>query len=170
MTAIMSMREFLALAGDHLWQSTLFAGAIVAVAMLLKRHIAVLRYWVWFVASAKFLVPIAALVTIGGYGSWRSVDVVPYRDGPVLIETVSQPFTGESLALRVPTQRAAADATVMSWLPAALLAIWAAGAAFFLLRSLLHWYRIRMLARDAVLMTTGREVVILRALEGSMGS
>jgi uncharacterized protein (TIGR03435 family) len=165
MTSFISPRELLAMIGDHLWQSTLFAAAVAAVAMLLNRHSAALRYWVWFVASAKFLVPVAALVAVGGYTSWRSVDVVPYREGPVLIETVGQPFTGESIGLRTPSPRAAADTTVMNWLPTALFVLWAAGAVFFLLRSLLHWYRIHTIARDAVPMTEGRDVEILRALE-----
>ena len=76
MTEWISTRELLALAGDHLWQSTLFAAAAVVVAMLLKRHSAALRYWIWFVASAKFLVPVVALVAIGGYSSWRVVEIV----------------------------------------------------------------------------------------------
>jgi len=33
---------------------------------------------------------IAALVALGGYSSWRVVEIVPYREGPVLIETVGQ--------------------------------------------------------------------------------
>ena len=169
MIELISLRELLSLAGDHLWQSTLITAAAVVVAMLLKRHSAAVRYWVWFGASAKFLVPIAALVAIGGYSSWRSVEVVPYREGPVLIETVSQPFTGEGVALRTPRPRAAADTTIMNGLPTALLVLWAAGAAFFVLRSLLHWYRIRTIARDAVPMSAGREVEILRTLERDMG-
>jgi uncharacterized protein (TIGR03435 family) len=160
----------LAAVGDHLWQSTLFAAAAVVVAMLLKRHSAALRYWIWFAASAKFLVPIAALVALGGYSSWRSVEVVPYREGPVLIEAVGQPFSQEGVTLRTSGPRAAADATAMSWLPATLLAVWLAGAAFFLLRSLVQWYRIRKIARDAVPMTTGREVEMLRAVEAEMGA
>ena len=44
---LLSMREFLALAGDHLWQSTLFAAAAALVAVALRRHRASVRYWVW---------------------------------------------------------------------------------------------------------------------------
>ena len=168
MTSSLSAPELLALAGDHLWQSTLFAAAAVAIAMLLKRHSAALRYWVWLVASAKFLVPVAALVAIGGYSSWRVVEIVPYTEGPVLIETVGQPFTGDGTALRTPTPRAAADTTIMTWLPTGLFGLWGAGAAFLLLRSLLHWDRIRRIARDAVAMTAGREAEILRTLEREM--
>lgn len=98
MTALIPIREFLALAGDHLWQSTVFAAAAAAVAMTLRRHSPALRYWVWFAASAKFLVPFAALVALGGYTSWRSVEIVPYREGPVLIETVGQPFSQDAAA------------------------------------------------------------------------
>ena len=54
----------------------------------------------WFAASAKFLVPFAALVALGGYSSWRSVEIVPYREGPVLIETVGQPFSQDAVTLR----------------------------------------------------------------------
>ena len=169
MTSFISTREILALAGDHLWQSTLFAAAAVAVAMLLKRHSAAVRYWVWFVASAKFLVPIAALVAVGGYSSWRVIEIVPYSEGPVLIDTVSQPFTGDGVALRTPGPRDSGDTTIMRWLPTGLLALWAAGAVFFLVRSLLQWYRIQRIAHDAVPMTAGREVESLRALERRMG-
>jgi uncharacterized protein (TIGR03435 family) len=160
----------LAEVGDHLWQSTLFAAAAVVVSMLLKRHSAALRYWIWFAASAKFLVPVAALVALGGYSSWRSVEVVPYREGPVLIEAVGQPFTQEGIALRAPRRPVGTDTAIMSWLPAALLAVWLAGAAFFFLRSVVQWYRIRKIARDAVPMTGGREVEMLRAVEAAMGS
>ena len=67
MIPVVSTADLLALAGDHLWQSTLFAVAALVVAALLKHHSASLRYWVWFAASAKFLVPFATLVAIGGY-------------------------------------------------------------------------------------------------------
>ena len=71
---------------NHLWQST----AVVVIAWLLaaalKKNHARVRYWVWFAASAKFLVPFAALIALGGYTSWRNVEIVPYREGPVLIE------------------------------------------------------------------------------------
>ena len=84
-TLDVTARELLALAGDHLWQSTIFAAVVALVAFALKRQSPSLRYWVWFSASAKFLVPFATLVALGGYSSWRNVEVVPYLDGPVLL-------------------------------------------------------------------------------------
>jgi hypothetical protein len=56
----MTFKELFPLAADHLWQSTLFGAAAAIVALLLKRHSASVRYWVWFAGSAKFLVPFAA--------------------------------------------------------------------------------------------------------------
>jgi uncharacterized protein (TIGR03435 family) len=168
MIPVVSTADLLALAGDHLWQSTLFAVAALVVAALLKHHSASLRYWVWFAASAKFLVPFATLVAIGGYTSWRSVEIVPYREGPVLIETVGQPFSQDAVTLRPAGPRRGATPTMIGWLPTALLAIWALGAALFLLRSLVQWNRIRAIARDAVPLTGGREIAILRSLERTL--
>jgi bla regulator protein blaR1 len=170
MTSLFSIREFLALAGDHLWQSTLFAAVAALVAFILRRHSPSLRYWVWFAASAKFLIPFAALVAIGGYSSWRTIDIVPYREGPVLIETVGQPFSQDTVRVGTPKQRAGAGSAVMSRLPAVLLLLWAAGGALFLARSLRQWWRVRQIARDAVPLTAGREVDALRSLERSAGS
>ena len=156
----------IALVGDHLWQSTFFAAVAALVAVALRRHSAALRYWVWFAASAKFLVPFAALVALGGYGSWRSVEVVPYREGPVLVETVGQPFSRDTVTLNAPGPRRDADAG-QNRLPAALLIIWAVGAAIFLTRSLIQWRRIRHIARTGTRLEDGREVRILRTLEAS---
>ena len=74
MTSLVSagtLTAALAQAGDHLWQSTLFAAAAVLLVLALKRQGASLRYWIWFAASVKFLLPFAALVAIGGSASWR---------------------------------------------------------------------------------------------------
>src|SRR3954471_6553956 len=50
---------------DHLWQSTLFALPLGALTLLLRRHAAALRFWVWFAASVKFLVPFSVLMAMG---------------------------------------------------------------------------------------------------------
>ena len=49
----------------HLWQSTVFAGAAWLVALALRENRAQVRYWVWFTASAKFLIPFSWLVGLG---------------------------------------------------------------------------------------------------------
>ena len=56
---------------DHLWQSTLIAAAAAGLAFALRRQAAGVRYWIWFAATLKFLVPFAALSTLGSELSWR---------------------------------------------------------------------------------------------------
>ena len=49
----------------HLWQSSLFAGLAWALTVPLRRNGAHVRYWIWFGASLKFLIPFALLVRAG---------------------------------------------------------------------------------------------------------
>jgi len=44
---------------DHLWQATLFAALVFLVTLLLRRGTARVRYGLWLVAAAKFVVPSA---------------------------------------------------------------------------------------------------------------
>ena len=50
---------------NHLWQSTVFAGIAWLLTLTLKKNRAQTRYWLWFAASMKFLVPFTALVSLG---------------------------------------------------------------------------------------------------------
>jgi bla regulator protein blaR1 len=52
--------------GNHLWQSTVFIVVVWVVALLLRRNSARVRYGLWLVASAKFLVPFSLLIGLGG--------------------------------------------------------------------------------------------------------
>ena len=52
---------------DHLWQSTLFVGAAWFLTLALRKNPARVRYSVWFIASAKFLIPFSLLVGIGAF-------------------------------------------------------------------------------------------------------
>lgn len=50
---------------DHLWQSTLVAVVIAILALFFRNNAASVRYWLWFTASLKFLVPFSLLAEIG---------------------------------------------------------------------------------------------------------
>jgi beta-lactamase regulating signal transducer with metallopeptidase domain/ankyrin repeat protein len=52
---------------NHLWQSTLFAGGVGILTLMLRYNSARVRYVLWFSASVKFLVPLALLATIGSH-------------------------------------------------------------------------------------------------------
>ena len=50
---------------DHLWQSTLVAALAALLALSLRHNSARVRFWLWFAASLKFLIPFAALAALG---------------------------------------------------------------------------------------------------------
>ena len=56
----------LANALNHLWQSTLLLAAIAALIATLRGERAQVRYWLWWAASVKFLVPFSLLTMLGG--------------------------------------------------------------------------------------------------------
>jgi len=60
------------LLGNHLWQSTLFTLAAGLLAVAFRRNRAHVRYWLWFAASVKFLVPFSLLVLAGSQLGWLS--------------------------------------------------------------------------------------------------
>jgi bla regulator protein blaR1 len=79
--------------GNHLWQSTVFAGAAVLVALALRQNGARVRYWVWLAASVKFPVPFSVLLTIGSQMEWRTAQPVETPPSVSLaIGQISQPF------------------------------------------------------------------------------
>jgi hypothetical protein len=46
---------------DHLWQSTLFALCAGLLTLAFRNNAASVRYWLWFSASVKFLVPFSLI-------------------------------------------------------------------------------------------------------------
>ena len=102
---------------DHLWQSTLFAGAVALLMPLFRRQAAALRFWLWFAASMKFLFPFALLVMLG-----RRVlsAMTPAAAEPVLamIRPAAAPFAAIAapLAAQAPVDVPAMDmAAVAVW-------------------------------------------------------
>ena len=59
--------ESLSPIANHLWQSTLFAGAAGLLTLALRKNPARVRHWVWVAASLKFLVPFSVLIALGSH-------------------------------------------------------------------------------------------------------
>ena len=90
---------------DHLWQSTLFAGAVLALTILFRKNRAQTRYALWLAASLKLLIPFALLVTAGRQLEWRTAPpAAPIVSGAV--EQVTQPFTAVVLPVAAPAASA----------------------------------------------------------------
>jgi beta-lactamase regulating signal transducer with metallopeptidase domain len=126
---------------DHLWQSTLVAILAYVLTLLFRNNSASVRYWLWFAASVKFLLPFSLLAALGGMAF---VHQVPPGSMTVLteIQPAAAPFSAAPLVVApVPGHSA--------WL-GFLVAIWLLGlvslAAFWLVR----WCRLLKIVHSAM--------------------
>src|ERR1044071_1402445 len=115
----------------HLWQSTLVLLAAWVVARACRRDPAAVRYWIWFVASVKFLVPLALLQQFGT-SLGRSLPE-PLPVDATLVESASAVFVPA-----LPRGLATSDA-LLSHVLLIATAIWMLGAALLCLRWILLW-------------------------------
>src|SRR3954454_4684519 len=84
--------------GNHLWHCTVLATIAALVALALRSYQAKIRFWIWFVTSAKFLVPFSILISFGARAGYspdveRKLDVA---SAPRLAIRAAQPFGLES--------------------------------------------------------------------------
>jgi len=131
---------------NHMWQSTLLVGAAWLLAVALRKNRARARYWVWFSASVKFLLPFSLLTTAGEW--MRSLLPTVAEEQPAVahvMEQLTQPFA-KSRYLR---SASPVEAHHMNWLPWMLLALWASGAAVVAGRFVSEWWRANQAKRAA---------------------
>lgn len=155
----------------HLWQSTVCLLAAAALALLLRRHSARVRYAVWLAASLKFLVPFAAIARLGSSLAPRSL-APPVLRPRLVFETV-----GVGLGPFVPPVpwHGSASTPAAGNQPLALLipicaAIWICGALIAIGMFCRRWLQAFRVQRAAMPLRSGHEVQILRALEQARGS
>jgi beta-lactamase regulating signal transducer with metallopeptidase domain len=136
----------IALLLDHLWQSSLFLGGAGLLTLALRRNGANVRFWLWFAASAKFLVPFAALTAAGSY---LLASLTPQVSAPglLLLKLVAQPFSVGTLTVSAMPVPGPDWAQILAPL---LLAVWGIGCAAILARWLVRWSRLRRVLRSAV--------------------
>jgi bla regulator protein BlaR1 len=136
--------------GDHLWQSTLFAGAVGCLTLLLHRNSARVRCCLWLAASIKFLVPFALLTAMGTRIPLPSAPL--HGPTPVLLSVVGQK------AVQI-TQVATAGVTALArvtqtvsgggaWL-VAIEVLWTLGTLLVALHWLSRWRLIRRVLNDS---------------------
>jgi bla regulator protein blaR1 len=159
--------EFGGLVGDHVWQSTLFAGGAGLLTLAFRNHHAQVRNGLWLAASVKFLIPFAALVAIGSHFGWRRTAPTAPNLAPFAIDmdTVSQPFSRFAAG----TSPLVASHNMASAVPAFLFAIWLCGCAAILLTWWARWRRVMVTIREASPIRQGPELDALRCLEAMAG-
>jgi beta-lactamase regulating signal transducer with metallopeptidase domain len=148
---------------DHIWQSTLFAAVAGSLTLLLRKSRAQTRYWLWFAASAKFLIPFSLLVGLGSRFSWRKPSPIIEPDFFIVL---SQPFAAAK-PMSVPPPSSLTLAA--HFLPAFLLLVWAFGCLAVLFSWYIRWRRMTVAARGALSATSGRELEALRQLGRIVG-
>jgi uncharacterized protein (TIGR03435 family) len=150
---------------NHLWQSTLFAIAAGLLTLLLRKHNARARHWLWRAASLKFLVPFFLLVSIGSWLSPEPAAAPSVR--PVIyfaMEEISQPFS--QLGVRVtPAHAPSIASSILPQLTQAIGALWLVGFLAVLVLWCVRWRRVSAATKHAVPLQEGREVEVLRRME-----
>jgi hypothetical protein len=112
---------------NHLWQSTLFAAVAALVALAFRKNRAHVRYWVWFSASIKFLLPFALLMNLGNslWTAFAAKTIATALAPPALsftVQQIAQPFPhASSFALATPL------AYTANWILIAVLCVWICG-------------------------------------------
>ena len=128
---------------DHFWQSTLFAGGIGLLSLLFRRNGAAVRFWLWFAASLKFLLPFALLATMVEY---------LYRLFPLPQSVLSKSI----LAIQPAAEKFSAPARMLAArhgesidLAPALLGFWLLGIGLIVGLHVLRWSRLRAVVAAA---------------------
>jgi uncharacterized protein (TIGR03435 family) len=132
---------------SHLLQSTIFAGVAWPLALALRRNRAQVRYWIFFTASVKFLIPFAALVGLGALVPRHATAPPAIAGWMDTVERIGEPLTVPAVA----AQAAAHAAVAISPIPwgTIALAVWACGFAAIVACWLVRWRRVRVLRRWA---------------------
>jgi uncharacterized protein (TIGR03435 family) len=132
---------------NHLWQSTAVTGIAWLLSLSLRNNHARMRYWVWMMASVKYLIPFSLLITAG-------------------MQQFALPFSQAALPATVPyagaTPEVAAAGTILGNLwPVILLAVWLCGFLFVVFSWLRGWLRVRASIRASSRMALSAEVPVL---------
>jgi bla regulator protein BlaR1 len=148
----------------HLWQSTLFAVVVGILVLLLRKHYAPARHWLWLAASMKFLIPFSLLTGLGAQLGWTRAPVITVRRVSIVVEEISRSFVPLDIGLPDNARPVSPDTLTLI-----LLAVWLCGCAFVLLRWLSRWRRVSATVRASLPLREGREFDALRRLERITG-
>src|SRR6188474_1603477 len=131
---------------EHIWESTVVAIAAGGVSLIFRRNSASVRYWIWFAAALKFLVPFAALAA---FATQFSLPQSP--------QAATAAIAAAAIVFRGSAFPAIPDAT---WI--AIIFVWVTGACAVMAGWLSQWLRLAAHAADASPIIDG---VVYNALE-----
>jgi bla regulator protein blaR1 len=153
-----SSSAFLAPLVNHLWQSTAVACAAWLLALALRNNRAGVRYWLWMIASLKFLLPFSLLIAAG---EWlKPVSSRPIQ-GPALtsfVEQFTEPLAQPQSPVGLPTAETSANSHLLL---TALFTLWACGAFALAFRWWRKWRQVRSAACKARPLTIAAGLPVL---------
>ena len=150
--------SFTSALANHLWQSTILAGVAALLALALRKNHARTRYWLWLIASVKFLIPFSLLVALGSRLGRPAAIPAARPELSAVMQQISQPFPqAQSAAAAAPGFLAQAG----SLLPALLLTIWACGFLAVSFSWWRRWRRIRAAVRAGSPLAVAADVPVL---------
>ena len=140
-------------AANHIWQSTIVAMAAAALTLAFRRNSASVRYWIWFAAAMKFLVPFAALAA--------ATNAIPLPQAPPVASGAMDAATVIFRSSAIPALRGTASAIVVI--------VWLLGALCVLARWTRQWRRLAADARQSPSIVEGVVHDTLRRIERAQG-
>jgi beta-lactamase regulating signal transducer with metallopeptidase domain len=123
---------------NHLWQSTLFAIAAGLLTLGFRRNRAQVRYWLWFSASIKFIIPMAGLMAVGGFIYWLRPAKSAMPAVSLTMVQVAEPFADPAEWPGGPFRPAPLDRVMLT-----LWTIWLIGFAAIIVMRFRMWRRIQ---------------------------
>ena len=130
---------------NHLWQSTILAVVAGLLAVAFRKNRAQVRYWLWLSASFKFLIPFSLLISLGNIlrdalaPGKMAAEIAPPAVSRTMVQ-ITQPFPDTLMF-------APSAPHTTSWIPMAILGVWACGFAAIALMRLRAWLRLRAAVR-----------------------
>ena len=138
---------------NHLWQSTLFVLMMGSLTLVFRKNEARVRYWMWFAAALKFLLPFSLLQAAGAsllgplVTALAGISATPSLSTPSIrlaITQISQPFTAATASA---VAAASAPAGGVTWMPLVLLVAWGFGVEFVVVQRWRAWRVVRAAVR-----------------------
>ncbi|HEY4709245.1 MAG TPA: M56 family metallopeptidase [Candidatus Acidoferrales bacterium] len=154
---------------NHVWQSTLFAGIAGLLTLMLRQNRAQVRYWLWLLASTKFVLPFSLLVVVGSRLGSSTRLAALQRGFPLVVQQIGHPFVRSSQDHFAATVSAAAFGGVVQCLPVFLLIAWCLGCVLVLFSWWRRWSRVNSIIRAGSSVTAGREFEMLSTLRARCG-
>ncbi len=150
---------------NHLWQSTAVFAVAWLLSIILRGHQARTRYWLWLIASVKFLVPFSLLIAAGERMHAAFARPIHSPALATVMERVTVPFTqltvSSSELQMLPGGAVGAPIQHVSLLPWMLLATWLIGSLTLLCLWAREWWALRTLVRASTLRTKLNGVPVL---------